>query len=458
MMFHSWIFLPFFFGTYLVYLALKNTRFRNLWLLGVSYIFYGWWDLRFVLIIGYASCFDYLMLLLIDKLKGKKVWLVLSILNSVVLLSFFKYAGFLTENINILLTRLGAGFTLEAPDMFFPIGISFYLFKSIGYVVDCYRGQVQRERNFINHALFVSFFPILILGPIERAKNLLPQLRSRPQITPEDMAEGLSLFVVGLFKKIALADYLAIYVDRVYGMPGEYQSGALMLATFAFAWQIYFDFSGYTDMARGLSRMMSIRITLNFNNPYLATGLGDFWHRWHISLSSWFRDYVYIPLGGSRKGRFNTYRNLFLTFVIAGLWHGAGWTFIVWGAFHGLGLILTRDWERSRFYQDKIPKILKQLWVFIFVCLGWIFFRAENINEALLIISRIFSSGWADAGFPLLLFFFILLAWLYQYIYESRVRYVLTPAAVRITIFILMILYLAICTGSVGQAFIYQQF
>ena len=223
--------------------------------------------------------------------------------NNLCLLATFKYAGFLTENLNALLAALGGRYVIPVPDWLLPVGISFYTFQSMSYTIDCYRGRIQPEPRFVRFATFVSLFPQLVAGPIQRASNLLPQLQQEQKITRADVTDGLSLFLVGLFKKVALADYLALYVDKVYGAPGQYQGPALLLATAAFGWQIYFDFSGYTDMARGIARMMGYKLMLNFNHPYLAQGLGDFWSRWHISLSSWFKDYVYIPLGGNRGGQ-----------------------------------------------------------------------------------------------------------------------------------------------------------
>jgi D-alanyl-lipoteichoic acid acyltransferase DltB (MBOAT superfamily) len=263
---------------------------------------------------------------------------------------------------------------------------------------------------------------------------------------------------VGIFKKVALADYLALYVDKVYDAPGQFQSPALILATFLFAWQIYFDFSGYTDMARGVARMMGFRLMLNFNNPYLATSLGDFWSRWHISLSSWFKDYVYIPLGGNRKGTFNTYRNMFLTMVISGLWHGAAWTFIIWGALHALGRFFTRELERTTFYKEKTPRLVKQLFVFGFVTFAWIFFKAHSISDAWMIVTRIFTSGLANPYCPVLALVLISVVWLYQFAYESRIKWVLELRPVRIGTVVLMLLYLAVFAPSGEQAFIYLQF
>src|SRR5216110_3132740 len=216
-------------------------------------------------------------------------------------------------------------------------------------------------------------------GPIERARHLLPQFRQFPPIRLQNFTDGASLFLVGLFKKLALANYLSFYVERVYDNPKEFGAPALILATVAFGWQIFFDFSGYTDMARGIAKVMGFHLILNFNNPYLATGLGDFWGRWHISLSSWFRDYVYIPLGGNRRGELITYRNLFITFLISGIWHGAAWTFAIWGLLHAVGVMITRELEHSGFYREHVPKIVKQLATFTFVCFTWIFFRATTL-------------------------------------------------------------------------------
>jgi len=393
-----------------------------------------------------------------EKSGHRKIWLCISIINNLGLLGFFKYGGFITDSLNNLLASLGIQYSIAAPGILLPVGISFYTFQSMSYVIDYYRGNIERQRSLIRYATFVSLFPRLVAGPIERAKNLLPQLHKGPKLSKQDLTDGLSLFIVGLFKKVALADYLALYVDKVYTTPERFQSPALVLATFLFSWQIYFDFSGYTDMARGVARMMGIRLMLNFNNPYLATGLGDFWQRWHISLSSWFKDYVYIPLGGNRKGAFNTYRNMFLAMVISGLWHGAAWTFVIWGVVHALGRFLTRELEKTAFYKEKVPKLIKQLFVFGFVTFAWIFFRAESISDAWTIVVRIFTSGLANPYCPLLALVFIFSVWLYQFIYESQAKWILQLRAVRIGLVILMIFYLVIFATSSEQPFIYSQF
>ena len=458
MLFHTWVFLVFFLLFYAVYLLTKKTWFREPWLLVSSYVFYAWWNPLYLLLIVWSTLIDFAAVTFMERSSRRKIWLTLSIINNLLLLGFFKYGPFITENLNLLLARLGIPLTIPAPGVLLPVGISFYTFQSMSYTIDFYRGKIEREKSFIRFATYVSLFPQLVAGPIERARNLLPQLRKNPSITSRDIGDGLSLFVVGLFKKVALADYLALYVDRIYDVPSLHGGPALLLATFAFSWQIYFDFSGYTDMARGIGRMIGIRLMLNFNNPYLADGLGDFWKRWHISLSTWFRDYVYIPLGGNRKGKLDTYRNMVLAMLISGLWHGAAWMFIIWGALHALGRIATRELERSDFYRQKIPQIVKQVAVFSFVTFAWIFFRAASPDDAFIIISRIFGTVWSDPQFPLLMLLLILSIWLYQFLFESRFRIALQSSAVRIAMVIGMILFLILFATSGSQPFIYFQF
>ncbi len=498
MLFHTWTFVLFFLIFYAVYLALKGTWLRTPWLLLASYVFYGWWNPLYLLLIlwsttvdylavvgmamcqgerpqrsyffggwlnplypmllMYAAVIDCLALLRIADSRSKRPWLAVSLLNNLALLGFFKYGGFVTDNLNGLLRWLAAPYEIPAPDVLLPVGISFFVFQSMSYTIDYYRGNVDREPSFLRYATFVSLFPQLVAGPIERAKNLLPQLGRTPQISRQDVADGLSLFVVGLFKKVALADYLALYVDQVYSVPDNYQAPALILASFAFAWQIYFDFSGYTDMARGVGRMMGIRLMLNFNNPYLATGLGDFWQRWHISLSTWFKDYVYIPLGGNRHGEIRTYVNMCLTMVVSGLWHGAMWTFVIWGALHALGRVVTRALETTAFYRQHVPTPVKQLCTFAFVTFAWIFFRAETLDDAWLIVTRIFAFGWADPRCPMLMLAMVLCVWLYQFAYESKFRETLALSPVRVGLVVLMLLYVAVIGGPGDQPFIYFQF
>jgi len=458
MYFHTWPFAIFFLIVYPAYLLLKGTKLRIPFLLAASYFFYGWLNPLYLVLITYSVTLDYLVVTRMEKSQRKKLWLAVSVVNNLGLLGFFKYGVFVTDNVNALMTSLNIPYVLPSPGMLLPVGLSFYTFQSMSYTIDYYRGKIERETSLLRYAAFVSLFPRLLAGPIERARNLLPQMREAATVSRQDFADGLSLFIVGMFKKVALADYLALYVNKVYAAPEQFQSPALILATFLFAWQIYFDFSGYTDMARGVARMMGFRLMLNFNNPYLAASLGEFWGRWHISLSTWFKDYVYIPLGGNRKGTFNTYRNMFLTMVISGLWHGAAWTFVIWGALHAVGRFFTREMERTSFYQDKVPKLAKQIFVFCFVTFAWIFFRAESIGDAWIIVTRIFTSGFVNPNCPVWALILVMAVWLYQFAYESKVRRILELMPVRVGLVILMILYLIVFAPSSEQAFIYLQF
>jgi D-alanyl-lipoteichoic acid acyltransferase DltB (MBOAT superfamily) len=487
MLFHTWVFVVFFLIVYPVYLILRrNNMLMNAWLMLASYTFYGWWNPIYLLLLFGTSAIDYVMVLFMDmSQRTRKLWLIISLVSNFGFLGYFKYSVFITDLLNTLLYK--AGFALKLPnpvwypnemislfgrsDQFFaqvvlPIGISFHTFQSMSYTIDAYFGHIKTERNFIRFLTFVSFFPQLVAGPIERATNLLPQLQKRPTVTTQDISDGLSLFLVGFFKKVALADYLALYVDKVYGAPSAFDAPDLILATFAFGWQIYFDFSGYTDMARGVALLMGFRLMLNFNNPYTATGLGDFWNRWHISLSTWFKDYLYFPLGGSRRGKLRTYFNMFVTMVISGIWHGAALVFVIWGVLHALGRCLTRELEQTTFYQRRVPRFAKQMFVFGFVTFTWIFFRATvkdeplNLTKAWTIITRMVSGRWSYPQMPLLMLALILGVWAYQLLYagQSRWKRYLELAPVRVGLAAAMIAYLLIVAQPSAKQFIYFQF
>jgi D-alanyl-lipoteichoic acid acyltransferase DltB (MBOAT superfamily) len=399
------------------------------------------------------------------KLASRWIWLLISLVNNLTLLLFFKYARFVEENLNQVFAwfhlslKLADPSTLMPPhwEYALPVGISFFTFQSMSYTIDFYLGKVPRERNLVRFATFVCFFPQLMAGPIERARQMLPQFQLAPPFCLQNLTDGMSLFLVGLFKKLALANYLAMFVDRFYDNPAGAGGMQLALATFAFAWQIFFDFSGYTDMARGVAKMMGFNLILNFNNPYMAAGLGEFWWRWHISLSSWFRDYVYIPLGGSRRGTPAIYRNLLITFVVSGIWHGANWTFLIWGALHAVGVMVTRELERSRFYRERIGLGVKRVGVFLYVCFAWIFFRASSLSDALLIVQRIFTSALRAPQIPALMLVLVVSVVIYQTMYESRLRGLLKFSPVRVALAVSMILYLGLCSTR-GEAFIYFQF
>ena len=525
MLFHTWPFLIFLAVVLPVFFALRRTPLWIPWLMAASYFFYGWWNPYYLLLVVYSTGLDYLLVTLMDHCPAagqpragpadlvlrsalfisgaltlaligcawvgpatlrptslafavlvllmalgalfgsRRIWLLISLINNLALLLFFKYARFVVENLNQVLSWLGVSLHFADPSTLMPhgwtyvlpVGISFFTFQSMSYTIDFYLGKVPRERNIFRFATFVCFFPQLMAGPIERAKHLLPQFQQAPPFRLQNLTDGASLFLVGLFKKLALANYLSMYVERVYDNPGNFGAPALILATFAFAWQIFFDFSGYTDMARGVAKLMGFNLILNFNNPYLATGLGDFWSRWHISLSTWFRDYVYIPLGGSRRGTLATYRNLFITFLVSGIWHGANWTFAIWGILHAFGVMLTRELERSAFYRNRVPNVVKQAWVFAYVCFAWIFFRATSLGDAMIIIDRIGRAAWNNPEIPGLMLLLVGLVWLYQFTYESRLRNWLSTSSVRVALAVGMVFYLCLCSSG-GGTFIYFQF
>jgi D-alanyl-lipoteichoic acid acyltransferase DltB (MBOAT superfamily) len=477
MLFHTWYFVAYFLVVFPVFLLVRrNVTAMNAWLLAASYWFYGAWNAWYLILIAVTTWFDwYVGLRLGREGARKRLWLTFSLVSNLSLLAFFKYADFFTENLNGLLVRGGFGFIVKNPvkeliasinhafpsaalQYMLPVGISFFTFQSMSYTIDVYRGNIPVERSLLRFATFVSLFPQLVAGPIERASNLLPQLRKTPVITGQDLAHGASQFLLGLFKKVALADYLAPYVDRIYAAPAECSGGALLMATFAFAWQIYFDFSGYTDMARGVGQMMGFRLMINFNNPYVATGLGDFWNRWHISLSTWFKDYVYYPLGGNRGTKLATYTNMAVTMLVSGFWHGAAWTFLIWGGLHALGRLGTRELERSRFYVERVPAVVKQAFIFAFVCLTWVFFRAASVADAMTILSRIFTAGWGTAMFPTLLVALLLAVWVYEYVQESKARPLVEWAPVKVLLAAAMLIYLAVVAQPGNQQFIYFQF
>jgi D-alanyl-lipoteichoic acid acyltransferase DltB (MBOAT superfamily) len=459
MLFNSWIFIVFFVVVLAAHYALRPAQLRLVWLLAASYFFYGWLNPIYPALLAYATLFSYAVARAMISSAKKKWWLAAGVANGLVLLAAAKYGAFLAANLNALLGLLRLQASIRPPGRLFPVGISFSTLLIIGYLLDVYRGKAPAERNVIRYAAFTSFFPYLLSGPIERAGAMLPQLARAPRFQSANISEGLSLFLVGLFKKVALADFLAIYVNKVYGSPSEAAGLTLLVATYAFAWQIYFDFSGYTDLARGVAKMMGYNLSLNFNNPYLAEGLGEFWRRWHISLSSWIRDYIYFPLaGGTIAANVRSYLAMIVAILLAGLWHGAAWTFVIWGGLHAVGRALTRELELTPFYRHSIPRPVKQFFVFHWVCLTWIFFRAATFKDATTILKRILAFTVADPRFPLVAVFLIALVWAYQLALRSKYRRFLDYSAVRIMFMLAMMLYL-VYFGTPGfERFYYFRF
>jgi D-alanyl-lipoteichoic acid acyltransferase DltB (MBOAT superfamily) len=370
-------------------------------LLIASYLFYGWWDWRFLSLIFLSTVVDYFCGLKIfneASNQKKKGYLFFSILVNLSLLGFFKYWNFFSETLEALLLQIGFNPSVPALNIILPVGISFYTFQTMTYSIDIYRGRLKPTNNFINFALFVSFFPQLVAGPIERAKSLLPQIENKRHFDKTRFSRGLSLIFWGLFMKIFVADNLGIIVNQIYGNP-ESTGIEYIIATWAFAFQIFGDFSGYSDIARGTAKCLGIELMHNFKQPYFAKNPSDFWRRWHISLSTWLRDYLYISLGGNKNSTVKTYRNLMLTMLIGGLWHGAAWNFVIWGGYHGGLLCAFRIFkEKTNLFIKSQPSLgvymIESIVMFQLVCIGWVFFRADSFEQILNILHQvlIFSS------------------------------------------------------------------
>ncbi len=457
MLFHSWSFLLFFAAVYAAFSAVKNPQWKRNIILAASFIFYGWWNPLYLLLISWVIAFDYTSVLFMERTGKKKLFLSLSIIDTIAILCFFKYSGFIVNNLNSIFISAGVDYSIPQPGVLLPVGISFFLFLSLGNTIDFYFGRTEREKSIIQYASFVSFFPSLLAGPIERGHHLMPLLKSWPKVTRDDIEEGIFLFTQGLFKKMALADYFALYANKVFGNPMQFGSADLIAGSLAFTWQIYFDFSGYTDMARGVARMLGITLLENFNLPYMASSTGDFWSRWHISLSSWFRDYLYIPLGGNRKGEIKETRNTFATMLLSGLWHGTSWNFVLWGfmhaAIHTIGKLIGKIKITA-----KIPVFAKRIAVFILIVFTWIFFRSENADDAFTFISRIFTTDFKSPQMPVFMAAIIAGCYLFQWLKEYKKIEFTGKPAFRGAALLLMLLYIMIFVTYSSSEFIYFQF
>ena len=387
MLFNSATFLVFFGVVLLVQRRLPH-RPQNLFLLAASLFFYGYWNVELLWLIVFSATVDYLCGRGIEDASGdrrRRALLWTSLVCNLGLLGYFKYAGFFAESFAELLRAFGMQASTPTLEILLPVGISFYTFQSMSYTIDVYRDRQAACRSYPDFLLYVSFFPQLVAGPIERAKRLLPQItHPREPLKTGDLVEASKLIVVGFFQKVAIADTLAPLVDRAFADPGRQDSLSLLLCLYAFAIQIYCDFSGYSKIARGVARLLGIRLVRNFEEPYLARNITEFWRRWHVSLSAWLRDYLYIPLGGNRKGRGRTYVNLMLTMLLGGLWHGASWNFVLWGGLHGLYLAVHKALGRRDSEQrtGRAAQVAGALGTFHLVCFAWVFFRAETFADA----------------------------------------------------------------------------
>ncbi|MDC7996795.1 MBOAT family O-acyltransferase [Gilvibacter sediminis] len=388
------IFFPVFFVLY--WLAAKQLTLRNVLILGASYLFYGWWDWRFLFLIIFSSFVDFFVgkaLGETDKKAKRKTLLLVSLISNLGLLVYFKYANFFIDSFVQSFRFFGGEIESTTLDIILPVGISFYTFQTLSYTIDIYYGKIKPTKNMLAFFSFVAFFPQLVAGPIERAKHLLPQFFVTHKFNYRFARTGLLLMAFGLFKKMVIADRLGILVNQVYNDPESYGGGALIVATIAFAFQIYCDFSGYSDIAIGAARILGFDLMKNFDAPYFSKSITEFWRRWHISLSSWFRDYVYIPLGGSRKKELRVYTNLFIVFLVSGLWHGAAITFVIWGAIHGLFIVAEKAMNNHGLKVSRKGILGTLVFIpltFIIASFAWIFFRANSTADALYVAKGIF--------------------------------------------------------------------
>ena len=408
MLFNSLEFLIFLPTVFLLYWFVfqKNLKIQNLLLLISSYVFYGWWDYRFLSLIFLSTVVDYFVGLKIydsNNKKTKKSYLWVSILFNLSLLGFFKYFNFFIDSWIDLLSTVGyesdSTWTLN---VILPVGISFYTFQTMSYSLDIYHGKLKPTKDFVSFASFVSFFPQLVAGPIERASNLLPQILNNRVFKYEQGVQGLKLILYGMFKKVVIADSLAPYVDTIFENYTTFNGGVLLLGLIYFSFQIYCDFSGYSDIAIGTSKLFGFELMSNFKFPYFSRDIGEFWRRWHISLSTWFRDYLYIPLGGSKKGKWISIRNIFIIFMVSGFWHGANWTFIVWGLIHAMLYIplflrgKNRQYTSTIVAEDNWLPTFKELFqmgsTFFFTMIDWVFFRSESILDGFLYLNRLLTN------------------------------------------------------------------
>ena len=383
------IFLPIVFMLYW-FVTSKNLKIQNAMLLLASYFFYASWNWKFLFLLLFSTGLDYFTGIKIAEavsLSTKKVWFWLSITINLGFLMVFKYYNFFIESFTSFISQLGFQIHATTLNIILPIGISFYTFHGLSYVIDIYKKRIEPERDYITYALFVSYFPLLVAGPIERATHLLPQIKKARFFNYSMAIQGLKQIVWGLFKKIVIADNCAFFVNQIFNNYNTHSSSELIVGSFLFAFQIYGDFSGYSDIALGVSKLFGINLLQNFNFPYFARDIADFWRRWHISLSSWFRDYLYIPLGGNKGSKLLQVRNTFTIFIISGFWHGANWTFVAWGFIHALLFLPLLLFEKNRVNIEntsfKLFDIFNILKTFLFVSIAWIFFRSTTIENAI---------------------------------------------------------------------------
>jgi len=477
MLFNSISFLIFLPVVFILYWGLfkRSLKLQNIFLLIASYLFYGWWDYRFLALIAASTLVDFSIGRFLQKTGTQihqKMLLSLSLVFNLGLLGFFKYYNFFIESWMDSWANLGVELQVSSLNIILPVGISFYTFQTLSYTIDVYRRKIEPTSDIINFSVFVAFFPQLVAGPIERAKHLLPQFSKKRIFIEERGISGIHLILWGLFKKIVIADSCAIYVNAIFNDYENMNSASLLLGAVYFAFQIYGDFSGYSDIAIGTGRLFGFDLMRNFNFPYFSRNIAEFWRRWHISLSTWFRDYLYIPLGGSRGSKWQQVRNVFIIFLVSGFWHGANWTFVIWGGLHALFFLPLLLGNQNRKHLNQVAEnkilpsfreLLQMLFTFGLTSFAWIFFRADSLFDAVNFIKRIFT----DLSFELqylsierynvemllIIGSFVLLEWFHRHLehpFTGSFKWV------KIILIILMLLTLGVYSDQ--QEFIYFQF
>ncbi|WP_320814523.1 MBOAT family O-acyltransferase [Flavobacterium sp.] len=474
------IFLPIVFVLYW-FVTQKNLKLQNLLIVIASYVFYGWWDWRFLSLIIFSTLVDYIIGVLLSKEKSfskRKMYLGISIVVNLGFLGFFKYYNFFLDNFITAFSFFGQSISRSGLNIILPVGISFYTFQTLSYSIDVYRKKLEPTKDFIAFSAFVCFFPQLVAGPIERATNLLPQFYKKRQFEYEKAVDGMRQILWGLFKKVVIADNCAILVNTIFENQESYSGSSLLIGAFLFSFQIYGDFSGYSDIAIGTSRLFGFNLMQNFAFPYFSRDIAEFWRRWHISLSTWFRDYLYFPLGGSRGTVFKTVINVFIIFLVSGFWHGANWTFIVWGFVNVLFIIPSVIFKTNRnnleiVAQNSIlPKwyeVLQIITTFVITALIWVFFRAKNLTEAFYYLSKIFSaslfqkpiinSNYITIKWLLILLLFLMtMEWLGRKGKHALESIIPNCNGYLRWLFYLMIILMLVYFGAKEQSFIYFQF
>lgn len=455
-------------------------RKQNVFLLIASYFFYGWWDWRFLLLMGGSTVIDFLIAKRIGRSQDqstRRILLLLSLVLNFGFLAIFKYFNFFIDSFSVAASALGLhNLPLPMLRILLPPGISFYTFQEVAYIVDVYRRKLEPAESLVDYALFISFFPHLIAGPIQRPGHLLPQVQKPRRFDQDRFFDGLLLILLGLFRKCVIADNCALLANAAFdGRFGTPNLPVVLLGTYAFAWQIYGDFSGYSDIARGSAQLLGFHFMVNFRQPYLAQNLQDFWRRWHISLSTWLRDYLYIPLGGSAHGRKETYRNLLITMLLGGLWHGANWTFVIWGAVHGVWLSIERFFRelmpisRRKFeplglrWRPMIAAWWRRILIFHVVCITWIFFRAPSLSQAIEFFKGLGNWAWLPEYWTALRFLalFTIPLFLVDILMEQRDEEYLLQGAMplfRVAVGMAALLLLTFFAANEANAFIYFRF